>query len=90
MLCTLLLPFFVFVKQLDLLYLFGNSLYSNSLHFINEAPYLNHLFLFIGLFMVMFLSSLIVLYRHKSNIKNIISGNERKIFHSKHKINGNK
>ena len=90
MLCTLLSPFFVFVKQLDLLYLFGNSLFNNSLHFINEAPYLNHLFLFIGLFMIMFLSSLIVLYRHKSNIKNIISGNERKIFHNKHQISGNK
>ena len=90
MLCTLLTPFFVFVKQLDLLYLFGNSLFNNSLHFINETSYLNHLFVFIGLFMIMLLSSLVVLYRHKSNIKNIISGNERKIFRNKHQVNGNK
>ena len=79
MICTLISPFFVFIKQLDLIYLFGNSLFGNTLDFVNESPYQQHLKLFIALFCIMILSALIVLYRHKSNIKKIKDGNERTI-----------
>lgn len=79
MLCTLISPFFVFIKQLDLIYLFGNSLFGNTLNFVNESPYSKHLILFAILFCIMILSASIVLYRHKSNIKKIKDGNERTI-----------
>lgn len=80
MLCTLITPFFVFIKQLDLMYLFGNSLFNNSLNFINDSVYSQHVWLFIGLFLIIFLSALFVLYRHKSNLIRIKQGTERKIF----------
>lgn len=83
MFCTLIAPFFVFIKQLDLMYLFGNSLFNNSLNFINDSAYSQHVWLFIGLFIIIFLSALFVLYRHKSNLIKIKQGTERKIFNKK-------
>lgn len=79
-LCTLIAPFFIFIKQLDLMYLFGNNLFNNSLNFISDSEYSQHLMLFISLFIIIFLSSLFVLYRHKSNLIRIKQDTERKIF----------
>ena len=70
----------MYIKQLDLMYLFGNNLFNNSLNFISDNEYSQHLMLFIGLFIIIFLSSLFVLYRHKSNLIRIKQGTERKIF----------
>ena len=82
-LCTLTAPFFIFIKQLDLMYLFGNNLFNNSLNFISDSDYSQHLMLFIGLFIITFLSSLFVLYRHKSNLIRIKQGIENKVFNRK-------
>ena len=62
------------------MYLFGNNLFNNSLNFISDSEYSQHLMLFISLFIIIFLSSLFVLYRHKSNLIRIKQGTERKIF----------
>ena len=89
MLCTLIAPFFVFIKQLDFMYLFGNGLFNNSSSFINDSSYSQHVWLFIGLFIIIFLSALLVLYRHKSNLIRIKCGTERKIFNKKSNENKN-
>ena len=89
-LSALIATFFVFIKQFDLMYLFGNSIFNNSLTFIQDANYSTHLPLFGIIFAILFLCSLIILFRHKSNLANIRAKKERKIFSKKKKENDEK
>ena len=71
----------VFFKPLDLFYLFGNNLYENDLFFVQKMND-DHLFyqMFTILFVILFISSIISLLRHSSNIKRLITKQEKKIF----------
>ena len=88
-LSSLIAPFLVFVNQLDLMYLFGNSIFNNSLFFVQEAKYSEHLSLFLIIFTILFLCSLIILMRHKTNLAKIQKKEETKVF-SKKKENDKK
>ena len=82
-LSSLTAPFLVFVKQLDLMYLFGNSIFNNTLFFVQEANFSEHLSMLLIIFTILFLCSIIILIRHKTNLINIHNKKERKIFDKK-------
>ncbi len=71
--CTVLFtPSFTFIREINLQYLFGNGLYNNHLWFIINDSYTSNIYLFVGIFMLLTISSYIVVIRHISNIKKII------------------
>ncbi len=79
--CNFVSSTMVFVKPLDLFYLFGNSLYSNDLFFVQKMNDDNLFYrMFAILFAILFVSSIISLLRHSSNINRLITNQEKKIF----------
>lgn len=74
---AILTSFMALVPQVDYLCLFNNTiLYHQTL----EISYSSHLAIILGLFGILLVMSLLLIYRHKTNINALLSKSERKIF----------
>lgn len=74
---AILTTFMALLPQVDYLALFNNTvLYHETL----TVSYSSHLGIIIGLFAILLLMSLLLIYRHKNNIKALLNKSERKIF----------
>jgi glycerol-3-phosphate acyltransferase PlsY len=74
-LCMVLAPFCIFITQLDYFYLISNKWFINShisLVFCNDAKYL--------LFALIYSNSLLVVFRHQTNLFNLLHKKENKFF----------
>lgn len=80
MICNFVAAPMVFIKQMNMLYLFGNGLYGHDLYFVQNSDYSQILNMMIVEFVIIFTIALIVLLRHISNIKKIQVNKESKMF----------
>ena len=66
----------VFIKEIDLLYMFDNGIFNNTHNFIAIAPYTEHIWLFVSLFILLLSCAILIVIRHKDNIKRLRNGVE--------------
>lgn len=76
--CMTIAPLFIFIPQIAYFYLFNNSvLFNEPLNY--DLMYSICPWLIYGTFISLFFNGLIIVYRHKSNIRNLINHNEKRI-----------
>jgi glycerol-3-phosphate acyltransferase PlsY len=70
--CMVIAPFFIFVTQFEYFYLLSNSWYENNFNATDAFKWI--------LFALIYFNSLIVIYRHKSNLIKLKNKQEKKFF----------